>query len=94
MKDFVDSGSLSRSVRILRRDGGRITGVITQIPEVAGWQFTPDRRWRTGLYRIKVRADLEDISGNSAQSAFEAIAGLSGSSRAEVFSLMFAVGED
>lgn len=88
---YIDSGLVDQMIKVSTEDGERVVGAGAPLPNEPGWQFTPDRDWRPGTYRIEVRTEIEDVSGNSAHSAFDAIAGRSVSRPEENLSLSFEV---
>jgi hypothetical protein len=88
----IDSGAFGGAIRIVTDKGETVAGTASLLPGAPAWQFIPDRDWFPGRYRIEVRTVVEDISGNSVQSAFDAIAGLSASQRDEQLLLSFEIG--
>jgi hypothetical protein len=80
---------LGGAIRIVTNKGETVAGTASPLPDAPAWQFIPDRDWLPGRYRIEVRTEVEDVSGNSVQSAFDAIAGRSASLRDEQLLLSF-----
>jgi hypothetical protein len=88
----IDSGAFGGAIRIVTDKGETVAGTASLLPGAPAWQFIPDRDWLPGRYRIEVRTEVEDVSGNSVQSAFDAIAGRSVSLRDEQLLLSFEIG--
>jgi hypothetical protein len=88
----IDSGAFGGAIRIVTDKGESGAGTASLRPGAPAWQFIPDRDWLPGRYRIEVRTEVEDTSGNSVQSAFDAIAGRSASLRDEQLRLSFEIG--
>jgi hypothetical protein len=88
----IDSGAFGGAIRIVTDKGEKVAGTASPLPDAPAWQFIPDRDWRPGRYRVVVGAEVEDISGNSVQSAFDAIAGQSASLPDEQLQLSFEIG--
>jgi hypothetical protein len=88
----IDSGAFGGAIRIVTDKGESVAGTASLLPGAPAWQFIPDHDWLPGRYRIEVRTEVEDISGNSVQSAFDAIAGRSASMRDEQLRLSFEIG--
>lgn len=88
----IDSGAFGGAIRIVSDKGGTVAGTVSLLPDAPAWQFIPDRDWLPGRYRIEVRTEVEDVCGNSVQSAFDAIAGRSASLRDEQLLLSFEIG--
>ena len=74
---YIDSGLVDQMIKVSTEDGKHVVGAGAPLSNEPGWQFTPERDWRPGTYRIEVRAEMEDVSGNSAHSAFDAMVGRS-----------------
>jgi hypothetical protein len=88
----IDSGAFDGAIRIVTDKGETVAGTASLLPDAPAWRFIPDREWLAGRYRIEVRTEIEDVSGNSAQSAFDAIAGRSASLQDEYLLLSFEIG--
>jgi hypothetical protein len=88
----IDSSAFGGAIRIVTDKGETVAGIASPLPDAPAWQFIPDRDWLPGRYRIEVRTEVEDVSGNSVQSAFDAIAGRSASLRDEQLLLSFEIG--
>ena len=71
----LDAGRLNQTIRVASETGERIAGSTVLSRDEKGWHFTPDAKWRPGTYRIDICAELEDVSGNSVQSALDALDG-------------------
>ena len=80
------------AIRIVTDKGETVAGTASPLPDAPAWQFIPDHDWLPGRYRIEVRTEVEDVSGNSVQSTFDAIAGQSASLRDEQLLLSFEIG--
>ena len=87
----VDSGNFARSIAIIGPDGLRVVGTAELVPNAPEWRFVPNVAWLPGRYGIVVRADLEDVSGNSVQSALDALAGRAIAHREENVTVPFEV---
>ena len=87
----IDSGAFGGAIRIVTDKGETVAGTASLRPGAPAWQFIPDRNWLPGRYRIEVRTEVEDISGNSLQSALDAIAGRSASPPDEPLLLSFEI---
>src|SRR5205823_648126 len=87
----VDSGNFARSIAIVGPDGLRVTGAAELVPDALVWRFVPKVAWLPGRYGIVVRGDLEDVSGNSVQSALDALAGRAIAHREESVTIPFEV---
>jgi hypothetical protein len=87
----VDSGNFARSIAIIGPDGLRVIGAAELVPNALEWRFVPKVAWLPGRYGIVVRGDLEDVSGNSVQSALDAFAGRAIAHREESVTVPFAV---
>jgi hypothetical protein len=88
----IDSSAFGGAIRIVTDQGETVAGSGSPLPEAPAWQLIPDRDWLPGPYRIEVRTEVEDVSGNSVQSAFDAIAGRSASLRDEQLLWAFEIG--
>lgn len=87
----LDSGTLGQTIRVLTETDEWVTGKVALSPDEVGWQFTPAGAWRPGAYRIEIRTEIEDVSGNSAQSALDAPFGRAISLREKMVLLPFFV---
>jgi hypothetical protein len=87
----VDSGNFARSIAIIGPDGLRVIGAAELVPNALEWRFVPKVAWLRGRYGIVVRSDLEDVSGNSVQSALDALAGRAIAHREENVTVPFEV---
>lgn len=77
----MEALTVSMSAPIDRRDcdliavadasGRRIAGKSTLLSGERTWRFRPAMPWRKGLYRLKLRPDLEDPEGNRVSRSFE-----------------------
>ena len=88
----IDSSAFGGAIRMVTDKGETVAGTASPLPDSPAWQFIPDRDWLPGRYRIEIRSDVEDVSGNSVQSAFDVIAGRSASLRDEQLLLSFEIG--
>ncbi|MCV9966725.1 hypothetical protein OIU34_33145 [Pararhizobium sp. BT-229] len=89
----LDSGRLGQTIRVLTETDERVAGDVALSPDEVGWQFTPAGAWRPGAYRIEIRTEIEDVSGNSVQSALDAPFGRAISLREEELFLPFVVSD-
>ena len=88
----IDSGAFGGAIRIVTDKGETVTGTASLLPGAPAWQFIPDRDWLPGRYRIQVGTEVEDVSGNSVQSPFDAVAGRSASQGDDPLLLSFEIG--
>lgn len=87
----VDSGNFAQSIAIIGPDGVRVIGAANLVPDALEWRFVPKVAWLPGRYGVVVRGDLEDVSGNSVQSALDARAGRAIAHREESVTVRFEV---
>jgi hypothetical protein len=67
----LDHGMLGRVIEVAQADGAYVAGTIEVSGNETRWQFTPDRPWTSGTYRVTVDPTLEDPAGNSLARPFE-----------------------
>ncbi|SHH48942.1 hypothetical protein [Cognatishimia maritima] len=67
----LDQVGLEQNVRVLDAIGNEVAGRIETDLGTPGWRFMPDRDWAAGSYRVVIKADLEDVSGNSFRTPFD-----------------------
>jgi hypothetical protein len=65
----MDQALLERMIWVT--DGGKATGAAAITEHETRWQFTPQRQWTSGSYRIVVDTRLEDPAGNNLRRPFE-----------------------
>ena len=70
--EILDRALLSSGIDVVGPAGEPIRGDIGVAPGERDWAFTPERAWRTGEYRIRVSAQMEDVAGNSLLRVFDA----------------------
>ena len=73
---IMDAGAVVRLLRLIGPDGTRIEGEITT--DGGGWSIAPKTPWVSGTYHLAVDPTLEDVSGNTIGSAFDATTGTIG----------------
>ncbi len=71
---FLDQVGVEQNVRVLDAVGNEVAGRIETGLGTPGWRFVPDRDWAAGSYRVAIKADLEDVSGNSFRTPFDVAA--------------------
>lgn len=79
---IMDSGAVRRMLSVEDPAGDRIGGRIST--DGGGWSIVPDRPWNIGSYTLHIAAELEDISGNTVSTPFDAPAGTIGTADAAV----------
>jgi hypothetical protein len=67
----LDWGSLGHSISIAADDNQPIDGRISIDQCERRWSFTPEARWTSGLYRIRIAQGLEDVCGNNLTGPFD-----------------------
>ena len=74
---IMDRGSVMRMITLTDQSGKPMRGTINS--DGGGWSLSPDQPWRAGEYQLFIDQELEDVSGNTMRSAFDAIPGTIGS---------------
>jgi hypothetical protein len=69
--ESLDSAMLERVLLVRSPQGELVSGKIAVSGQERRWQFTPDRSWQLGSYRLVVATTLEDLAGNSIGRPFE-----------------------
>ncbi|AQQ05369.1 hypothetical protein B0E33_18765 [Roseibium algicola] len=72
---LLDAVNAFRRLLVVNDRGLRVNGRFRIEKSPAGWSFIPSSPWQSGRYRVVVDTTIEDVSGNSAQTAFEIRAG-------------------
>lgn len=67
----IDYRSLQTGLTVRGPKGRIIDGTIAIGKGETSWRFTPSRPWQTGLHRVSVSPDLEDVAGNTPLRAFD-----------------------
>jgi hypothetical protein len=67
----LDRALLDRLIVAQDRAGKAVPGQVSIAGEETIWRLTPRYPWRSGVYRLVVGADLEDVAGNSVARPFE-----------------------
>lgn len=67
----LDHALLNRVIWVEDSNGKRIAGATRISREETRWQFTPEKPWKGGKYRLVVETILEDLAGNSIARPFE-----------------------
>ncbi len=67
----LDHALLQRVVRVQDARGEIVAGTVKITNEETRWQFTPNKPWQSGNYRLVVEVILEDLAGNSIARPFE-----------------------
>ena len=67
----VDYRSLQTGLTVANAKGQSIAGAITIGKDEKSWGFTPTQSWQTGLHRVSVSPELEDVAGNTPSRPFD-----------------------
>jgi hypothetical protein len=67
----LDWAELRDGILVACEDGRRLGGRIDVGPDERSWAFTPHAPWRTGVYRLSISAELEDVCGNTLDAPFD-----------------------
>lgn len=67
----LDYFLLQETIRIVDANGKPIVGNIKVINKETGFEFTPDKLWQPGLYRMLIGSHLEDLAGNNLNRLFD-----------------------
>jgi hypothetical protein len=67
----LDHAQLERVIWVAAESGEKVAGSIRTSDNQSSWQFTPDRPWTAGNYRLVAETTLEDLAGNSIGRPFE-----------------------
>jgi hypothetical protein len=71
----LDHALLSRMIRVVDADQQAVVGWIELDQQETRWAFTPSSGWVAGPYQLRLDASLEDVSGNTLWTPFDAHAG-------------------
>ncbi len=66
-----DWALLHSDVAVVTNKGDPVAGSTRTADDESVWEFTPDRAWETGHYRLAIGSILEDLAGNSVERPFE-----------------------
>jgi hypothetical protein len=69
--EALDHSLLERIVWVVAPDGEKVQGTIATGDGEACWQFSPQRAWKAGSYKLVAETTLEDLAGNSIGRPFE-----------------------
>jgi hypothetical protein len=67
----LDWLGLWRGIAVVSEGGEPISGRVDVDREEMRWRLTPAAAWRTGMYSIRISPGLEDVCGNTPNSAFD-----------------------
>ncbi|MEM8541059.1 MAG: Ig-like domain-containing protein [Pseudomonadota bacterium] len=67
---IMDTGAIQRLLTLSGPSGQRIIGNIDT--DGGGWTLSPNEPWQRGDYQLIIAPDLEDVSGNTIGSMFDA----------------------
>jgi hypothetical protein len=70
-REPLDHYLLQESISILDNNRSVIKGTIDVSIADQVWKFTPAAPWKTGQYKIQVKARLEDLCGNNLNRVFD-----------------------
>ncbi|MEM6987070.1 MAG: hypothetical protein AAF499_11080 [Pseudomonadota bacterium] len=73
---LMDEWAVRRYVSLVNSRGEAVDGVASSNGEA--WSIKPTQPWTGEAYHLRVRAELEDVSGNTPRSAFDAASGTIG----------------
>lgn len=68
---IMDRPLLFRFLAVLDADGQAVKGNIVVVGHETRWEFIPSAQWQSGLYRLAISTDLEDVAGNNVRAAFD-----------------------
>ncbi|MGB0687528.1 MAG: Ig-like domain-containing protein [Paracoccaceae bacterium] len=74
---IIDSGAALRLLSLIDPNGAEISGTL--YTDGGGWSLTPSTPWEPGYYQLLIDPELEDVAGNTIRAAFDATAGIIGS---------------
>jgi hypothetical protein len=69
--ESLDHSLLERIVWVVDPAGEKVPGSIQTGDGEACWQFTAQRAWKSGTYKLVAETTLEDLAGNSIGRPFE-----------------------
>jgi hypothetical protein len=69
--ESLDHSLLERIVWVVDPTGEKVPGSIQTGDGEACWQFTSQRAWKPGVYKLVAETTLEDLAGNSIGRPFE-----------------------
>lgn len=79
---LMDSGASLRLIHVIDAKQNQVVGTATTDGML--WTFTPQNAWEDTPYFLSIAPDLEDVSGNTIESAFDASAGTMGTQQAAI----------
>lgn len=79
---IIDSGAVLRFLTVEDPQGDHVRGQIET--DGGGWSLIPNQSWQAGAYKLIIDPDLEDVSGNTIDAAFDAAAGTIGTNRGPI----------
>lgn len=67
----LDHALLQHTIKVISPDGSQRAGRVEVDRGETRWQFTPQERWASVAYQLRVNTILEDLAGNSVGRPFE-----------------------
>lgn len=67
----LDHFLLQETIQIVDTNGKPVVGNSKVVSRETGFEFTPDKLWQPGRYRILIGAHLEDLAGNNLNRPFD-----------------------
>lgn len=71
LPEALDRALLERLLTVETASGERVDGTVEIIAGERRWRFQPRSPWTAGRYAIRVRAEIEDLAGNSVERLFD-----------------------
>ena len=69
--DPMDHALAQRMIRVTDSSGRLVPGIVSLEDQERRWKFRPESNWRSGLHRLVVQTDIEDLAGNNIGKPFE-----------------------
>lgn len=67
----LDHALLQHTISVISPTGSQFPGRVEVDRDETRWRFTPQARWSSGDYQLKIHTILEDLAGNSVGRPFE-----------------------
>ncbi len=71
LPDPLDQALLERCIEVVDSNGATVLGAVTVSDQERRWTFSPNSRWKQGVYTLRIDPILEDVAGNSIARPFE-----------------------
>jgi hypothetical protein len=71
VKEPLDHYLLQESIRVVDSSRKAVKGTIEISEKDQIWKFTPSSPWRPSGYKLRVKANLEDLTGNNLNRVFD-----------------------